>query len=149
MLPMALTDSLKSNAYKSLMESIDGMSNYKFTINSSNGDNIVDKFETEDYDVVLKSGTTGKQIKFDVFSRVKTHSFFILNFQISLYLEDHSILSNPLSRTPLYFELSNIALSGASLYLVLNISFVINYLFFSEYSCLVIAWCKVQNFISY
>lgn len=101
MLPMALTDSLKSNAYKSLMESIDGMSNYKFTINSSNGDNIVDKFETEDYDVVLKSGTTGKQIKFDVFSKVKTYSFFILNFQISLYLEDYSILSNPLSLKPL------------------------------------------------
>ena len=75
MQPDALTDSLED--YKSSMTSIDGMTDYKFDINSSNADMIVDKFETGNYDVILQSGTSGKHIKFDVSSMVSICLYYV------------------------------------------------------------------------
>ena len=60
--------------YNSSMDSITGMSKYEFISSSPLGDCVVDNFETDEYQVGLNAGTTGKVVKFGVWSRVRIYT---------------------------------------------------------------------------
>ena len=62
------------NKYISLMDSITGMSKYEFNSSSSLGDCVVDNFETDEYEVGLNADTTGKVVKFEVWSKVRIYT---------------------------------------------------------------------------